>query len=766
MSLTLAVVSLSVLFASLIMARWSASRQWQRTLVAFRLYLPRDLTIDAASRWLATLAATTHPPRWSLFPLQPVILEVVATHQGIVHEVLVAPLMRDALLASLQATLPGARLEEDPEYLRAPQRVTLAQEATLTSRIRPLAIERAESVSASLVAALQPLRQGERIILQLTVTSAGTPPPIPSKWTTSKTAHPWWFSSATSTDPEALRAHRLKQQHPLLAATFRIGVLAPSRQRAQVALTRPWAMLQGLNAPGVRFVQRWPPSFVIRSRLRARRYPLLNWPLLLNVREASALLALPFGAYLPGLTLGRARQLPPPPSLPVQGNAVGMSDYPGMTGRVLALSTSDRLRHMHLVGPTGAGKSTLLARMALHDIASGYGVIVVDLKGDLIRDIAARIPLARQADVALLDPAQAQKAIIGFNPLRSTSGGEATRELLAEHVLTIFHAIYRDFWGPRTDEILRAALFSLVHTDAPDGSAFTLIEVPELLTNPRFRQYVCAHPALPPSLRAFWQWFESSLKEAERVQATAPVLNKLRAFSMRERIRLMLGQSDGITLDHVVGRGGVLLISLASGALGSEAAHLLGSLFVASLWHAVQARIMLAPEQRRPIFAYLDEFQELVRLDEDTSMSDMLAQARGLGLSLTLAHQYLNQLPKAVREATLGTVRTHIAFQLEWDDALSMEGRFAPLTRDDLAGFDPYTFALKPCVDGQTLGPVTGTTLPLGKPSLDASTLAKASQERYGLAKSVVEAGLRARLGMAGHIDRQRFGRETVGGDK
>jgi hypothetical protein len=203
---------------------------------------------------------------------------------------------------------------------------------------------------------------------------------------------------SASTDPEALRAHRLKQEHPLLAATLRMGVLAPSRLRAQVALARPWAMLQGLNAPGVRVVQHWLPSLIIQSRLRARRYPLLNWPLLLNVREASALLALPFGAYLPGLTLGRARQLPPSPAIPIQGNAVGMSDYPGMTGRVLALRTPDRLRHVHLVGPTGVGKSTLLARMALHDIANGYGVIVIDLKGDLIRDIAARIPPARHDD--------------------------------------------------------------------------------------------------------------------------------------------------------------------------------------------------------------------------------------------------------------------------------------------------------------------------------------------------------------------------------
>jgi Type IV secretory system Conjugative DNA transfer len=738
-------------------------RHWRRTLVAFRLYLPRNLTVEDATRWLATIAATTHPPRWSPFPLLPVALEAQASRQGIAHYVLVAPAMRGKLLASVQAAFPGARLEEDLDYLQVSVRSTIAQEATLTSRIRPLAIERVESVSVSLVAALQPLEAGERILIQLLMTSAGTPSPISSKVTTGSAARLWWLSGAASTDAEARRAQRLKQKEPLLAATWRIGVTAASRRRADALLSRPWSMAQGLNAPGVRLVPRLLPSVVVSSRLSARRYPLLQWPLLLNVREASALLAFPFGAHLPGLALGRARQLPPLTIIPTRGNVVGESNYPGMAGRVLALSADDRLRHAHLIGPTGTGKSTLLARMALQDIASGYSVVVVDPKGDLVSDIAARVPPERCADVVVLDPSQAQTAVVGFNPLRAVSGDGAARELIADHVLNIFHSIYREFWGPRTDEILRAALFSLTHTDAPDGSAFTLIEVPELLTSPRLRHYVCAHPALPPYLRAFWQWFDGSLSDGERAQATGPVLNKLRAFSMRNNVRLMLGQSQGVTLDHRFFQRGILLVSLAKGKIGAEAASLLGSLFVASLWQATQARINLPAEQRRPFFAYLDEFQDIVRLGSDTSLADMLAQARGLGLSLTLAHQYLNQLPGAVREATLGTVRTHVAFQLEWDDARALEARFAPLTRRDLSGLDTFEFALKPCIHGQTLSPVTGRTLPLGEPLQDANELAHASRERYGMTRPAIEAGLRVRLGTPSPVSGGRFGRETVG---
>lgn len=745
-------------------ARAVEMQAWRRSLVAFRLQLPRELTVDDAVRWLSALAAATHPPRWSLLPLPPVALEVVADHAGISHYVLVTPATRDMLLSTVRAQLPGARLDAVPPSISALETPLLADELTLTSHVRPLAVERAEAVSTDVLATLQPLAADERVVIQLMLTSAGTPPAATSDPATRHLAVPWWLERDVPADADAIHAQRTKQREPLLATTLRIGVSAATRERANALGERAWSLMQGLNAPGVQVVRRLLPAAIVAAWLRSRRYPLLRWPLLLNVREAVGLVAFPFATALPGLAPSQARQLPPLPMVPTTGNVVGRCNYPGLTDRPLALAPRDRLRHVHLIGPTGSGKSTLLAHMILQDIAAGHGVVVIDPKGDLVSDIAARIPPARNPDVVVLDPSAVQGAIVGFNPLRAALDDEASRELMADHVLNVFHSLYADFWGPRTDEILRAALFSLTHTRAPDGAVFTLMEVPELLTNPALRRYVSQHPDLPPAVRSFWQWFDGTLSAGDRVQAIGPVLNKLRAFSMRSSIRLLLGQSQGVTLSHRFSRRGVLLISLAKGKISSEAANLLGSLFVATMWQTTQARIALPARHRHPVFAYLDEFQDVVRLGANDSLADMLAQARGLGLSLTLAHQYLNQLPSTVRDATLGTVRTHVAFQLEWDDARTLADRFAPLTRDDLASLNAFEFALKPCVEGQTLPPVTGTTVPLGPPLQDAADLAAASRERYGLARSAIEAGLRARVTVDGAAASSRFGREGTGG--
>ena len=115
-----------------------------------------------------------------------------------------------------------------------------------------------------------------------------------------------------------------------------------------------------------------------------------------------------------------------------------------------------------------------------------------------------------------------------------------------------------------------------------------------------------------------------------------------------------------------------------------------------------------------------------------------------------------------IRTAILGTVRTQIAFQVEHDDAKVLAARFAPLTAADLAGLSAYEIALRPCVDGATLAPVTGRTLPLPPPTTDGTALARASQQRWGVARSEVEAALRVRAD--GPARQRRTGRQPTGG--
>ncbi|MEU2869791.1 type IV secretory system conjugative DNA transfer family protein [Streptomyces olivoreticuli] len=716
-------------------ARWSDARDWAASLTAYELRFPRNLDEKAVMAWLGTLAATTRR--------QPVVVEVVATHTGIRHYLLMPESMTTAVLPQLRSALPGVSVKEAPGFLENRPAVGLAAEYRLTNSLHSLAHDRAEASVSAALALLHPLAQGEVVRIAWTLSGA-RPVKLGSKAT-----------------PEEQRAWSSKYgSRPMCNAVGRVAISAPTMGRSVNLVDRITTAFQVLSTPEVSVVRRWLPSEVVASRVARRSLPLAVWPCQLNTAEALGVISIPFGSiHVAGLNLGGSRQLAPPPSLPRHGLVVGRANLPGMEQRVLALKTADRLRHSFLLGPTGSGKSVLLASMILQDIRSGFGVFACDPKGDLIEEICARLTDEDAERVIVVNPAQRDR-VIGFNPLYvPNSADEQARELVADGVLHIFKSVWADSWGPRSDQIMRAVLATLTSTRAPDGSAFTLCEAVPLLTQPAFRRFVVAQASLPEHVRDFWHWYEG-LSAGEAAQAIAPVVNKIDAFSHRSGIRLALGQSQGLDLSDVFRRRSVVLVSLAKGALGPDTSNLLGALLVHSLWNACLARVAVPPARRRPAFAYLDEAADIVRLP--VPLDDMLSQARGLGMGVHLAGQYAAQLPESAKAAVLGTVRTQIAFGVEYEDAKLLERRFAPLTAADLQGLGTYEIAMRPCVDGQTLSPVTGTTLPPEPAIRDAAELAARSRERYGVDRGDIEAALRARVEV-GPPPSQRIGRTRRG---
>lgn len=547
----------------LLAARYLEMRTWQRSLLAYRLVLPADLSGQQVADWLTQVAASTHPPGWSLLPLPPVAVEIIGTARGVAHYLLVARSAESQLLAGLRATLPGARIELEAGYLSRPVMARLAAEAVLTSQVRPLASERAGAAVSALLAALQPVGPGSEIRYQIIMTSAGTPPRVTAP---KDSPYPWaaWRDGALPSDAEAVQAARAKQHEVLLRAVIRVGVTAPTNAQARALFGRVWPVLHTMNAPSVRIRRRWLLSGVVTRRLARRDYPIGRWPMLLNAAEAVALVGLPLsGLRLPGLPLHAARQLPPAPSMPTAGLVLARSNYPGLAARPLALSTVDRLRHVYLLGPTGSGKSWLLAQMILQDIAAGHGLVAIDPKGDLITDVLARIADADQDRVVVLDASKRDQPI-GLNVL-ATGADEESRELAVDQVLHVFKEIWAPFWGPRSDHIMRASLATLVTAHGTDRSRLTMCELLPLLTQPAFRRAITAQPGMSGSLKAFWQWYEQ-LSDGERQQAIGPVANKVEAFTGRTPIRLLLGQSGGVDLGAVFRDRKVVLVSLAKGS--------------------------------------------------------------------------------------------------------------------------------------------------------------------------------------------------------
>lgn len=479
----------------------------------------------------------------------------------------------------------------------------------------------------------------------------------------------------------------------------------------------------------------WRPGF--DESLRRRIGP-VSGNIVLSAGELAQICHLP----LAGVAMDSAHVRVAPQSVPGRDGSQ-LARLEDATRTPIHISQSDRRQHLWMVGPTGSGKSTLLLNLALQDIDAGIGVGVIDPKGDLIRDLLERIPSAHQDRLVLFDPAQRDRPL-GLNVLDCDKPDE--RELVTDAVVSIFRKTFERFWGPRTDDILRAAVLTLLrHPGA------TLCEVPLLLLNRDVRARLTKNLDDPIGLRPFWQEYEG-FAEGQRAQMVGPVLNKLRSFLMRPTVRNVLGQSrSSLDLPGVMDRGGILLVNLSKGTLGEESSRLLGAFIVSRLWQAALRRAS-RPENWRPDFnLYLDEFQNYLHLPQ--SLDDVLAESRAYRLNLTLANQHLSQLSAATAQAVEANARSKVVFQLSQEDARHLAREFSPLTESHLQTLSLRQVAIRLCVQSHAETAFTAVTLP-APPSLGAeyaALLAARSLERYGRPRSEVDAEIQRRLANLGY---------------
>lgn len=730
--------------AAVLYLRAQEARRLTAERIGYRLEFPQGLQAAAVVRCLVGLSGLLGSPSRRWLGMEALAFEVRAESGTITHRLLVPARLSEAVIGQLRAALPDVRLTPEPAQSADWLPWCLVRELRLPPGSL-LRTDQPEAVNAALLGALQPLAVGERACIQWVIR-----PDAPRHRLSDYrpiSLFPLW-QRPPEAEAEQRRERQRKLAEPLFLAIGRVGVAAHRPERVQALMRRLLGAHWSLNAPGSTLrVRRWPVGQQAHH-LEQARVPLLHWPAVLNAAELACLLALPVGAArLPGLTLGGCRQLAPSPLIPRTGRVLARATYPG-EDRPLAIAQADRLRHLWALGPTGSGKSTLLLNLITQDMQAGTGVVVIDPVGDLVDNCLDRVPASRVQDVIVLDPTDDSGRILGLNPL---AGGDP--ELVTDQVVGIFHHLYAAFWGPRSDDILRGAIGTLVRQPVP----YTLCEVPRLLTDAAWRRQLVGALDDPIGLEAFWASYEA-WKPGEQTAAIGPVLNKLRALTTRRRIRHLVGQAKGLDLADVLAENKLLFVPLRKGVLGEETAALLGALLLSRLWQAVQGRVSLPTNQRRPVMAYLDEFQDYLALP--TNLATVLAQARALGLGLTLAHQHLGQLPREVRTAVLANARSKVIFATSADDARTLAREFAPhLAAEDLQGLGPYEVALSIAVAGQVAPPATGVTYPPGGPTGQAAAARAYSQARYGTPAVEVEAAIRARhaVGVAsGPIGRTR----------
>ncbi|MBM4305159.1 MAG: DUF87 domain-containing protein [Deltaproteobacteria bacterium] len=377
-----------------------------------------------------------------------------------------------------------------------------------------------------------------------------------------------------------------------------------------------------------------------------------------------------------------------------------ITDYRDIRRR-FGIKEKNRRGHMYIIGKTGTGKTTLIENMIISDIKAGNGLAIIDPHGDLAEHLLNFIPKRRIDEVIYFNPSDLNYPM-AFNPLEKVD--QDHHHLVASGLISVFKKIWFDSWGPRMEHILRNAILSLL-----DYPGSTLLDIPLILVDKDFRKKVLEKVS-NPQVKDFWLTEFERYSSYFRSEAISPIQNKVGHFLSTPLIRNIVGQAQSsMDFRKIMDEGKVLIVNLSKGKIGEDNCSLLGAMIVTKIQLAAVSRGDMPENRRKSFYLYVDEVHNFLTL----SFADILSEARKYGLSLVLAHQYIEQLDEKIRSAIFGNVGTLIAFRVGARDAQFLKNEFSPVFDEtDLVHLPNYRIYLKLLIDGVTSRPFSAITLP------------------------------------------------------
>lgn len=363
------------------------------------------------------------------------------------------------------------------------------------------------------------------------------------------------------------------------------------------------------------------------------------------------------------------------------------------------IKDKDRLGHIYCIGKTGMGKSTLLQKMALSDITKGKGCGIIDPHGDVAKYLLERIPEDRKKDLVYINPADGEN-VIAYNPLHAVHPNY--HSLVASGLISTFKKIWADSWGPRLEYILRFSILTLLQYPYA-----TLLDIQALLTDSQFREKVLEY-VKDDYIFDFWRKEFGKYSPSFRSEVTAPILNKMGVFVSSEPLRKMLGQQvSGFRMTQIMDDQKILIANLSKGEIGEDTSTIIGSILVTAIQLSALYRAKQPMDKRIPFYLYVDEAHSFLSL----SFAGILAEARKYGLSLFIAHQFIDQLQEDLRTAIFGNIGTIICFRLGATDSECLEKDFEPTFQArDFVNLSKSCILLNLMIDGQTSNSFSATT--------------------------------------------------------
>ncbi|MFJ5234528.1 type IV secretory system conjugative DNA transfer family protein [Kitasatospora sp. NPDC088391] len=709
--------------------------------LSYRLTFPADLATADVVTWLKAISGTLRTGPGRLLNVPSMVFEVSANDLGIIHQLKVPHAQASYIVPQLRSLVPGITVT--PAGVDEPRHQwTTAVELGLTNPSRSLNIHDAEAVSASVLTNMQSLGRGEALLLQWVV-APSVQERLPKQERDVKASNysvvGQLLVGSRSADKDEIADRRAKLSEPNFLGVLRVAAKAADKLHADRLLSLVQSSLASVRSPDTRFKKRLTSQAKVIERVHQAATPTM-FPAKLSASELVSLVSWPIGSpHIAGLPRSRTRHLPATGVIPRTGRVIARSNFPS-DQRLLALSPVESAQHLQVVGPTGSGKTALLNNLIVQDMEAGRGVILIESKGDLFNDTLARVPEHRIQDVVLLDVTDTDHPV-GFNILQGSP------YVVAADIQRLFDHLYpQDARGVRVRQGFYHLILTLLMSQGARGQ-MTFADL-GALSVPRANQEAFSDDLIRgvshvEELAHWWQEI-TSLPKSQRELYFKPLSDRIWQLNNRRSIRNIIGQGTStIDLRDVIRENKILLVNLGRATEGKETAGLLGSLMLNSLWSAVQSGVATP---NNPTMLYLDEFQDFLNLP--ISPSDMFAQARSLGLAMTVAHQFLNQLTRELQDATQNNARSTVVFQTSADEARHFARQFGrSVTEDDFMNQHRFEVIMRLATEGGVSAPVTAMTLPPRDVTGFADEVRRLSRARYGRPVAEVEQEISKRRG-------------------
>jgi hypothetical protein len=390
--------------------------------------------------------------------------------------------------------------------------------------------------------------------------------------------------------------------------------------------------------------------------------------------------------------------------------------------RPVVLPEGDRRSPLVMVGKTGMGKTSFMENLIYQDITAGRGVALFDVHGDMTMRLMSRIPPDRIEQVVIIDPSHAQSCV-ALNPLALAD--RLDPNVLVGELVGVFRQYFGELWSVgQMEDTWRVVLWALM-----SRPGLSLGDMGRLFHDVAFRQQL-ATAIVNPVVKEYWLQEFAQLSQAQQLERSRVLQNKVRAFLTNDSLRRILTAPSCLDLRRHLDNGGILFVRPVG--LAEAEGNLLVGVVAALLFAAARSRADIPVERRRVCYLYLDEAQTL----GSSSLPSILSQGRKSGLLCGgLALQYLEALEPAVRGAILGNAGTFVVFRCGPGDARLLQPALSPLTAADLENVDRYRAVCKMQRGGATLPPFglePPDPLALGTVERAAAVLA-ASRQRHGV---------------------------------